>query len=288
MSDTTTHGDSPVPPKLNLKQTGQHAPVINLAGSDRDAKKQTARVELPSTPPEPILKKKTSRIPLEQASAETGAATGSPSPGLGASKTIRLTSTSPTPTITIAPSSRAIPGALVMDDVKRQTSRIPLEAAVSDKGSASAGQETTPKTIRIKRPTAAPSISLPVVAAPPETAAAVHAPSAEPAEKSVTSRIDLPAEQEMPESGQATQRKTIKIRRAEGGPTSKQVPRSMAVARVEQEAASNAAAAMAGRVSPVFPILTAAAVLFLCVLVYVLFTQAFPNLDWNFPGKVTL
>lgn len=279
MSENATPGGAPMPPKLNLKKDDQAGNVINIGGGNREAKKHTARIDLPETPPETPLKKKTSRIPLDQVSAEPGAATGSPVPGVGASKTIRLSSPSSIPTITIAPSKAA--ASLSMDDAKRQTSRIPLEAAIQEKG----GEPDTPKTIRIKRPTVTQTIPSPVESKTPP--AAQETPQSA---KSVTSRIDLPESESIIEDGQPTQRKTIKIRRAEGGVPVKAAPRSPVVARMEQQAAANAADEIAGASAPhpVFPALAAVAVILLCVLVYVLFTQAFPDWGWSFPGKVNL
>jgi hypothetical protein len=285
MSENTTSGDTSMPPKLNLKQSDQPATGIPMAG--RDAKSHTARINLPETPPEPApaLKKKTSRIPLDQVSAEPGAPAGSPVLGMGTSKTIRLSPLSPSPTITIVPSQKVLSGSMILDDAKRQTSRIPLELAISEKDNTSTSQPNAPKTIRIKRPNISQSIPAPVQAAtPPPAQESTQSPM------SRTSPIDIP-EQESPDSGQATQRKTIRIRRPEGGSAERAAPRSLAVARIEKEAAANVAAELAGGVSaphPIFPALAAVAVILLCVLVYVLFTQAFPTLGWTFPGKITL
>lgn len=282
MSENTTPDGNLMPPKLNLKKEDPPASFANLAGKDREDKKHTARVDLPETPPEATatLKKKTSRIPLDQVSAEPGAPAGAPVPGIGASKTIRLTSTFATPTITIAPSPKAVPVTMLTDDAKRQTSRIPLDIATTGRDDG-AGQGDIPKTIRIKRPTVTPSIAIPVETVAPPSAAEAPAPA-----KAITSRIDLP-ETESAEGGQVTQRKTIKIRRAEGGPTVKAAPRSPAVARMEQAAAAHAADDV-NAPHPIFPVLAAVAVVLLCVLVYVLCVQAFPSLNWSFPGKVTL
>lgn len=274
---SSTNGDNTIPPKLSFK-----APDSTAAETE---KKHTSRVDLP--PPAAAegaapLKKKTSRIPLDQVSAEPGAAPGSPVAGVGAAKTIRLSPAGPVPTITITPSPKAISGALVTEDIRRQTSRIPLEAAATTSETATGG---SPKTIRIKRPA---GLATTPILTPTEPAAAAAAASAavEPTGKSVTSRIDMP-EEGVGDTGQATQRKTIKIRRPDGSPA-KAVPRSMAVARVEAQAAARVAEENVAAPHAVFPILAAAAVVLLCVMVYVLLMQAFPDLGWNFPGKVTL
>ncbi len=284
MSENTTPGGDPIPPKLNLRQDNPLLDLVNAARKERDEKHHTARIDLPETPPEVTntLKKKTSRIPLDQVSAEPGAAAGSPVAGIGASKTIRLTNpSSSTPTITIAPSPKAMSVAMMQDDAKRQTSRIPLESATPGSGDGSDGQAAIPKTIRIKRPMVTQAIPLAPAPVPPP-------PSQEPpfAPKSSTSRIDLP-KQEVTEEGQVTQRKTIKIRRADGDAVTLPGPRSPVVARLEQEAAAQAAETVSAP-HPVFPVLAAVALVLLCVLVYVLCVQAFPDLHWSFPGKVTL
>ncbi len=276
---SNTNGDSAIPPKLNFKDSD--APPADAA------KKRTARVDLPQpTPPETAgtLKKKTSRIPLDQVSAEPGAPTGAPVAGVGAAKTIRLTPAGPVPTITITPSPKAISAALLPEELKRQTSRIPLETAGGERTD-SGTPIAAPKTIRIKRPAGLAATPIPPIQPPEPQATDTPAP-AEPAAKSVTSRIDLPEEQPS-EEGQPTQRKTIKIRRPDGSPA-RPVPRSMAVARVEAQAAARVAEENVAAPHAIFPVLAAAAVVLLCVMVYVLLLQAFPNLGWNFPGKVML
>lgn len=269
----TANGDNAIPPKLSFKPAEPGVPEAE------EGKKHTARVDLPQAAPEPaaILKKKTSRIPLEQAGAEPGAPTGDPVPGVGASKTIRLAPVAAVPTITIAPSPKAVSAATLSEDIKRQTSRIPLDEATATKVES---QPSAPKTIRIKRPSGLQSA--PIL---PPTPQEEEALAPETAGKSVTSRIDLPEEAGSGE-GQATQRKTIKIRRAEGG-TVRPAPRSLAVARVEAQAAARVEQEVAAP-HAIFPMLAAAALVLLCVMVYVLLLQAFPDLNWSFPGKITL
>ena len=144
-----------------------------------------------------------------------------------------------------------------------------------------------PKTIRIKRPGQPP--------APPVATVKTTAPAAQPAEaasdvsaqKAKTSRVDL-SELQSEEAGQATQRKTIKIRRADGA-TAKPAPRSIAVSRLEPETTAAGAVEEAKvKVGVAFPIMAAAALVLLGVLVVVLAAQAFPNLGWTLPGAVSL
>jgi hypothetical protein len=285
MSENTTPGGDPLPPKLNLKPQNPLVDLVNATPVERDAKHHTAKIDLPAIPPETngTLKKKTSRIPLDQVSAEPGAPSGSPVPGVGTAKTIRLTNPPSSPTITIVPSSKAIVGTMILDDAKRQTSRIPLESATTGSGE-SGDQPAIPKTIRIKRPTVTQSVPVPAAPLAQPTSPAQESPFAP---KSSTARIDLPEQEMTEEGGQVTQRKTIKIRRADGSVPAKPGPRSPVVARMEQEAAEHAAEAVSAP-HPIFPTLAAVAIVLLCVLVYVLCVQAFPNLNWSFPGKISL
>jgi cobalamin biosynthesis Mg chelatase CobN len=172
-----------------------------------------------------------------------------------------------------------------------------LEAAFAPDEAAEATPSAgaVPKTIRIKRPAAAaPSLR----ATKPSAAATAPGPSAAAAaeeetlpspdiaaEKSKTSRVDL-ATVVPADSGQATQRKTIKIRRPEAGGAT-HAPRSVAVARIEAEAAQRQIEE-AQPVNVAFPILAAVATVVICVLLYVLMAQSFPTLNWSFPGQVTL
>ena len=296
MSDDESkpQGSAP-PPKIDLRKTGLVVPPPAGAAAAGEtlpaAKQQTARVEVPpegtakkqtsrvEVPPETAAKKQTSRIALDAILASAAPSS--------ASKTIRIKR----PTIPSAPAEPAAEGSSVAGEeaVKRQTSRIPLEAALS----ASAGGEegarpeetvTTPKTIRIKRPTQAATIKL----VRPESGADGSAEAA----KSQTSRIDMPVGE--PETAAApTQRKTIKIRRPEGGAA--RVAKTMTIARPEGGAAGPGVAVGATPEGvpergggAVFSIAALAAVLVACVVVYVLAAQAFPGLGLSMPGRATI
>lgn len=91
------------------------------------------------------------------------------------------------------------------------------------------------------------------------------------------------------DGAQATQRKTIKIRRADGT-AAKSQPRNVAVARIETETAgaTEGLTEELVRINVAFPIMAAVALVILGVLVVILAAQAFPNLGWNLPGSVTL
>lgn len=296
MTDESKPAEGAIPPRLSFKQTAA-SDASAAAPTGAEGKKETRRVEIPLTAPAPdtagVNKKKTSRIPLEQVTAETNAAQGTPVAGKGlASKTIRLMPPTPAPPSlsipTSIPPSRPMTGAQAPDDAKRQTSRIPLESALAAKPGEPAASEAAPapKTIRIKRPEAA--LSGKVSPATPEAGVEMPLPATLSAAKSTTSRIEL-TEDAQPE-GQPTQRKTIKIRRAEGGaPTLKAAPRSFTVSRVEAQIAQHQAEEAASQMVPVaYPIVAAVALLILCVMLYLLVAQVFPGANLSFPGKVTL
>ena len=281
MSDELKPANGAVPPKLTLRKGETAAiPPQTVIGAPAVPKSETSRVDLSTTQtPESAqtIKKSTTRIPLEASGAGTAEL-----PTLGgqniSSKTIRLTPLSATRPLTIPPAPRPAPSAA--DAAKRQTSRIPLEAALAEERAAASGATApgSPKTIRIKRPTQTPA-TLPTTL----PAAAPEAPTAQTiqqTQKSKTSRVDA-ADVQAESGAQATQRKTIKIRRADGA-VSKPAPRSVAVARLEAEAAERHAENQV-HVHVAFPIMAAVALFVLGLLVIVLAAQAFPNLGWKLP-----
>lgn len=170
--------------------------------------------------------------------------------------------------------------------LKKKTSRISLDFVLGDQqagGTEAPDSAAVPKTIRIKRPTTTQSIktlSSLMEPIPPSPASSA---------KSSTARIELTSEPQ-PE-GQATQRKTIKIRRPDGtgAAAAKSIPHSMAVARLEADAEGRLSARAAEEsVHMLFPIAAAVAFLILGFVVYVLLAQAFPNPSLNYPGRITL
>lgn len=263
MSDDVKPADGAIPPKLNLKKS-----------TDTDATPQKTQPAAPSA-----MKKQTARIELASALPEGAPAESVPSL---TTKTIRLTPLSAARPMTVKPATmpqKTVSAAALAEQAKQQTSRIPLEAALADEKAGAGGIGSgSPKTIRIKRPAQGPVGKLPT----PPAAGVVDAA----AQKSKTARVDAAAEAQPTDAGQATQRKTIKIRRAEGGGM-RPVPRSMAVARLEAEAAERQAENVEAP-GAIFTILSAVALVVLCVMIYVLMVQAMPQLGWNFPGKVTL
>ena len=271
MSEDIRPESGGIPPRVTIKVPGQSGEVSAAAAGS---------------------KKKTARIGLDQTTADTAALSGAHVENMGvASKTIRLApamtgqlSVSPLPSI-----GKALSGTFAYDDVKRQTSRIPLEAvlpaianASSQPGSAAAAS-AIPKTIKVKRP----SISL----SPSMNAARVEEappPAVEPpvsmASKNQTSRVDVTPEM-IPEP-QQTQKKTIKIRRADGESRSVE-PRNVAIARSGEAAAADSSASSMAAVGQVaqphgaFIGIAAAAFLVLCFMIYVLAAQAYPHLGWS-------
>ena len=270
MTEESKPAEGAVPPKVSLKKTGELSGQVPQ-GIPASPKRETARLDLPFEPPAAAtVKKITSRISLTQ---PEGAAI--PSPTVSGTKTIRL---APAPSKPVTSSPAPIPASAGMgDDAKRQTARIPLEAAISSQGGAltDAGATGQPKTIRIKRPGQVPSVK---VAAQPAAAVADG-----DAVKKQTSRVEgLGVETTV---AQPTQRKTIKIRRADEAASP--IPRSMAVARLETEAAQRVAAETRA-LGKGYPWIAAAALLALCGFTYLLVMQAFPDLGWKFPGQVML
>lgn len=281
MSDEPKPANEAVPPRLILRkgETSVIPPTTSPGAPAVEAgpKAETARVDLSTTQtPETVQagKKSTTRIPLDVTEGGTADGTAAGGPNIS-SKTIRLTPLSAARPMTIPPAPRPAPSA--SDAAKRQTSRIPLEAALADERAAAGGGATTtgaPKTIRIKRPTQSPS-ALPAAPAAPTVQASPDLP------KNKTSRVDA-ADLQAENTAQATQRKTIKIRRTDGT-AARPAPRSFAVARLEAEAAEHQAEGRV-QVHVAFPIMAAVALVVLGILVVVLAAQAFPNLGWKIPA----
>jgi len=147
-------------------------------------------------------KRETSRIPLESA-------TGLPGAPMGA-KTIRIQPAAGTTTPGgPAPTSEDEPQDAQPPDPKRQTSRISLESAL---GANENDKSTGPKTIRLKRPSEAPTVR--VKQAPTE--------AADGGELRKTAPIESAADE-----GPATQKKTIKVKR----PSQRHTMKSVSVKR---------------------------------------------------------
>jgi hypothetical protein len=176
------------------------------------------------------------------------------------------------------------------DAAKRQTAKIDLSAAagttddvfksktipVGIPAAPSTPQIGRPKTIQVKRPTAAPGES--IIVSPESTANAT-----EQARKSETARIDLSAEEiDRP----ATRPKTIRIKRPDGTSGRKALTISRPEGEVEQAAPVKTLESTGAESPGVFVgIMAIAALLITCVLVYVLLAQTLaPTLP--FPGRI--
>jgi hypothetical protein len=269
MSEDIKPENGSIPPRVTIKIPGQSGELA----------------ETPTVATVPSNKAKTARISLDQVTAEPGATQAASVSGVGvASKMIRLAPAmtgqvliSPMPSV-----GKALSG-MIFEEPKSQTSRISLEAAMAETGAKR--QDSAPKTIKVKRPmlTTTPKVAGLSVEAqseiPSSAATAQPPPAGELLSKSQTARVDIIPEAAEP---QQTQKKTIKIRRADGGAGDiKPVSRSMSIARAEGESAE--APRTGAEVSAphgIFIAIAAAAALVLCFMLYVLAAQTNPALGW--------
>ena len=258
MSENEQEANGGVPPKVDPRKLNLARDDAKGAPPEASAKRQTARIDLP---PLEAGKKKTSKIPLSAFLPDTGDATAP----IGSSEP---------PETTAVPAPRADE----LDVLKKTTSRIPLEAVLAGTEGIGAAPSVAPKTIRIKRPTQAPTIKLTRTSAPEEAAAAEPGGG-----KSKTSRIDLPAEST--EAAAPTQRKTIKIKRPEPGA---QAARTLTISRPETAAVAPGEGDKAATETPglAFSLAAVISLVIVCVLIYVLAVQALPGLGLSFPGRV--
>ena len=282
MSEDIISGNGSIPPRLSIKPQGQNE------GGAKGVPETAAA--LPSSNPEinevsrqetgvPLNKKRTARISLDQVTAEPGAAAAS---GAGlASKTIRLAPamSGQVSAMPLASVGKAMTGIFVADDGKRKTSRISLDAVMPQLEAAASSSDAPPKTIKIKRPT----MSVPSTMPSMQVNEPAGSPPSEPGSKSQTAHVDIPPEA-MAAEGQQTQKKTIKIRRAEGGGTEpKGAPRTVSISRNEAEGAASETEQVAVPHWS-FVLVASAAVVTMCVMLYVLMAQAYPSLGWSVGG----
>jgi hypothetical protein len=187
------------------------------------------------------------------------------------------------------------------DDIKRQTSRISLEAAL---GSGEGSQASGPKTIRLKRPGKTPTVNV--------------GDATDSGEKNLnkTAKLELPEEDSNIPN---TQKKTIKVKR----PSRSRAKKKMSVKRAGDATEGNAVEAAAtpeGAAEPSIPIAplqsltpaskpdsahwtfifsAVAATIIMCVLIYVLCAQALgpdysytqlsygaPTVELPWPGRL--
>ena len=233
-------------------------------------------------------KSETSRIPLEMATAMTGAPAGKPSADL---KTIKIKPSasggSQTTPIVMEPSPA---GALsTKPEDKRKTSRISLESALAIEEN-KAGQ---PKTIRLKKPSEAATIK----AAPAlDTIKVAPKPGL-----GQTARLDDQAEEAGEDSSTPTRRKTIKVKRPTDRP-SVAVPAASIAGRTTGVGVTVEAADEDSGISWFSVVALIAAILTLVmsvIVIYMLSAQAFgpnpcltelasgaPTLDLGWTGKI--
>ena len=290
-------GGLPLPPRIKLNIFSQSAFRPAAPASSTGAKSATSRIELAEAragkAPDQA-KKSTTRIETAAPPVRVMSETERVAAAHGmAEKAKRATSAIP---------KTAIPD---LDAGKRQTARIDLQevlggdedlfkrrTVILDPSKIQAAEAVAaPKTIRIKRPDGGTGpvkpVSEPMVPAEPVTAEA---------RKSETARIELPAEIAEEAAAEApTRRKTIRIKRPEGGGAVMARPLVLSQPSVTLSRAEPAALRL-GRPeeevpSTLFAVFALVALLVACVLIYVLATQvgtveslAAPNMP--FPGGV--
>ncbi|MEI6563305.1 MAG: hypothetical protein WCO42_03240 [bacterium] len=281
MNEENKSENGGIPPRLTIKKPEQSGE----AGDTVATRDSSVPPVIPEGNPVPVqdpslagFKKKTSRISLDQVSAEPGATLAASVSGVGvASKTIRL-APAVTGQISLPSVGKVLSGVIVSDDANRRTSRISLDSILPRTEAGTAGEDAVPKTIRVKRPTLSTPVGMPSL-----SVAAPTTPPLSSSAKSQTARVVVPEEVVSSES-QQTQKKTIKIRRADGGGVDiKAVPRSVTIARTEGDAADQSE----GEVPAphwAFVVTASAAVVMMCVMMYALIAQVFPNLGWSLGG----
>lgn len=267
MTEDIKPEESPIPPRVTIKLSSQSGQMQ----------------ESPTAVTMPSLKKKTARISLDQVTAEPGATPAAPVSGVGvAAKSIRLApAVSGQINISSMPPIGKALGGVLSEEVKRATSRIPLESILAEQGGTL--PEGAPKTIKVKRP---------VLSTTPRVAGLAVEPSPEPlppvagemVSKSQTARVDIAPEQSEP---QPTQKKTIKIRRPDGagGESAPAAVRSVSIARAEGTTAGvQAAGSEVAAPHWFFVASAAAAMMTICFMLFVLAAQAYPDLGWKVGG----
>jgi len=299
-------------------EASEPAPI--LAATEATAKEASPAIKLKPLKPKPSpaakapkppeakeaapaktnTKRKTSRIPLESAKApETKGEQGEAKATTLKPKTIKIKPTAPVPKVrSTQPLSITVPIAeadsdkIHTDAAKRKTSRIPLEEALTadteSEEPAEAADPARPKTIKIKRPGSEAST---VKARKPAPAKA-----ADDGEMSKTARLDsLPLDEA---DATPTQKKTIRVKRPDAASTATSAPAAPprpGLGLTPPEPIEE----RSDEPGVVWAILALAAMIVLCVVIYMLAAQAVgpnvsgtalsswtdgPNLSW--PGKI--
>jgi hypothetical protein len=287
-SSTAPAGATPVRPKIVSAEPPAEA------GQEPSAKAETSRITLPAAKPgapatarpKPAVavssKKDTTKIPLEAAKPKPVGASDSKKPP----SSLLISSPGETARIPAVPKPKTASIA-----AKRKTARIPLEAALGE-DTETGDSESTPKTIRIRKPggagpaaktaTAKTIKAKPVTARTPGTAAA----------KVKAEAADKGGEAESP-----TRRKTVVVKRAQTGGA-----KNLAISRAKGVATPAAAVVQPVSVQADEPgaltgIMALAAVLVASALIYMLAAQVIgPDRsqisyatgapDLPFPGKI--
>jgi len=286
---------SPLPPKLDLRKgiLREGGPKSSTSRIPLEAASPAPGVTQPATPPVPLMppaseaktvkkaiaKKETLHIPLDAAAPSPLITTEG---GPGRPKTIKIKPVSVPPPAggstlgQTAPLQSLTPRVEDLPAEKRKTSRISLEAALAEEPKAVAPEAS--QTVKPKRPDEAPTVEAIPVPAP-------AAPQGDSLGK--TSRLDLPS----PDEGEAetpTRRKTIRIKR----PTQKPGVRSVAVKRsADEEEPAEASGATAEPIAEdnpgvMFSIVAIAAIIVICVTLYMQAAQAYPDMNLSWPGKI--
>ncbi len=241
-------------------------PATSVSATTAEVAEQPATAV---TPPKSASKKETSRIPLDAAKPRVEKSFSSV--GLEPPTTVRISKPGETAQITGLPKPDDVAAA-----EKRKTSRISLEAVLNETPADSASGGT--KTIRLKRPGEAPTAKVGGAKSAGEQGAGG-------------------------ETASPTQRKTVLVKRPQESASS----RKLTVARTGEEGgASSASGGASDNLSMpvrgphwIFGVLSIAAALVMCVVIYLFAAQAIgpnssmtqysslptgPNLAW--PGKI--
>jgi len=304
-SDETT-----LPPRIKLNGNGKAMPPPPPATG---GSAPTPRITIAS---KPVGKSETSRIELSEARAANAAEQAkkttvrieSPAPAVRMVSEVERMAAGGKIGVEKAKSATApMPRASIpdLDAAKKQTARIDLQevlggdedifkrrTAILDPSKIQAAEAASvPKTIRIKRPDGATGLIKPV--SEPMTPSE---PVAAEARKSETARIELPPEVAETAAAEApTRRKTIRIKRPEGGGPGMARPMvvsqpSLTISRAEP-GAPRVGAPAEEEAGTLFSVFALAALLVACVLIYVLAAQvgtvetlAAPHMP--FPGGV--
>ena len=292
-------------PRATRPSSAKPAAPAKPAGesAEPESKSETSKISLssakPGAPaaarPKPVTtvssKKETTKIPLEAAKPKPVATADTQA----TASSLLISSPGETAQVPAVPKPKTVGIAS-----KRKTSRIPLEAALGEESAADVG-ESTPKTIRIKRPGGSGLAAKPVSAKPV---------SAKPvtAKTPTTAGVAAKAEDASGEGGEATptRKKTVVVKRPPSG-GAKKLALSRAQGATGSAPATATAAAVGSVVQPTSAktnepgvasgIMAIAAVLVVSALIYMFAAQVIgpdktnfsyatgaPNLA--FPGKI--